>query len=97
MLDGKKITGKKAQSLVLNGALLFDTRDPVSFRNGTILGAVNLPLRQVSSVGKHPKNTKIVLFGESDEDPNMKHAVNYLIQMGFTNVNVLGSMENWSK
>jgi rhodanese-related sulfurtransferase len=98
MLPGRPVSGKKARALVERGALLFDTRDPVSFRNGTLPGAVNLQLRQVSSaLLPHPKNTKVIFFGESSSDNTLLSAVNYALQYGYTEVFVMSSIDGWNK
>lgn len=96
MFAGQKISGSKARKLVESGALLFDTRDPVSFRNGSLPNAKNLPLRQVSTLLKHPKNTKMVFFGDSNTDSDLMSIVNYAIQYGFTQVYTMGSIHNWT-
>lgn len=92
-----QITGKKAQDLVKKGALLIDLRDPVSFRDKSIPGAVNLSLRQVSSVQKHPKATKIVLIGDPADKGTVTSAGNYLSQYGFQHVYVLPSIDLWAQ
>jgi len=94
---GQKINGKRAQKLLENGAKLYDVRDAVAFRDGTLPGAVNLPLRQVSTLMKLPKDTKLILFGASNDDENLKHILNYISQFGFTEVYSLGAKENWDK
>lgn len=97
MLQGRPVAGKKVRQIVEQGALLFDTRDPVSYRDGTLPGAVNMQLRQVSSLMKHPKNTKMVFFGASAEDDTLRAVVNYVRQYGFTEVFVMSSIEDWDK
>lgn len=92
-----KIGGRRAQKLVERGALLIDVRSPVSFRDGSIPGAINMSIRQVSSLSKEPKTRKIIFFGESDNDDTLKVIINYAFQYGFTNIYSLGSMENWNK
>ena len=97
MLQGRPLTGRRAKVLVSRGALLFDTRDPVDFRNGTIAGAVNLHLRQVPALTKYPRNTDMVFFGSAPDDDTLKTVVNYVIQYGFTNVYILNSLDDWGK
>lgn len=94
---GQKVTGKKAKSLIDKGAVLVDVRNPVAFRDGTLPGAINLSLRQLSQLSNKPKNTPIVLFGESDDDPTLKSAINYVNLYGFDKVYSLGTKENWEK
>ena len=91
------IDKKKAQHLVNKGAMLIDVRDPVSFRDNTIPGAVNISLRRISELMSHPKNKCLILFGDSDNDENLTSAVRYAQQFGFDKVYSLGAKENWSK
>jgi len=87
MFTAQRINMQKAQKLINEkSGLLVDVRDPVSFRDGTIAGAINLSLRQLSSLQRHPKTTPIVLFGKTDRDIAVDTAANYLIQFGFNNV-----------
>lgn len=97
MMYGQKIAGKKARSLIDKGAVLVDVRNPVAFRDGTLPGAQNLSLRQLSQLLKYPKNTSLILFGEDEDDPTLKSALNYISQYGFSNVYSLGTKDNWEK
>lgn len=97
MYTAKQISGKRAKQLVERGAMLIDVRDPVSFRDGSLPGAVNLSLRQLSSLMREPKNRKLVFFGESQSDDTLRAAINYAYQFGFADVFSLGSKQNWNK
>lgn len=97
MILGTKITGKNAQKLVDKGAKLIDVRSPVAFRDGTLPGAQNVSLRQVSTLFSLPKTTKVIFFGETNDDENLKSAINYMVQFGFQQVYSLGAKENWDK
>lgn len=90
------IDGKKAKRLIEKGALLFDVRDPVSFRDGTLPGAINLTLRQVSTLMKHDRKVSLIFFGNNSEDTNLRSVLNYALQMGFLNIYSLGSINNWN-
>lgn len=90
------ITGTKARKLADKGAIIVDVRDPVSFRDGTVPGAINLSLRQLSHLQKHPKTTPIVIFGESATDSTLLSAINYLTLYGFSKVFSLGTLDNWN-
>jgi rhodanese-related sulfurtransferase len=96
MFNVQRITPQKAKKLIDKGGLLIDVRSPVQFRDGSLPNAINVSLRNVSSLFKHPKTTNFILFGESDDDENVKAAGNYLIQFGYSNVYNLGSKDNWS-
>ena len=96
-ISAKSIGGKRAQHLVDKGAMLIDVRDPVSFRDGSLPGAVNLSLRQLSSLVKEPKKRNLIFFGESTDDETLQAAINYAYQYGFTEVFSIGTKENWTK
>lgn len=87
-----QISGKKAKKLVDGGAILIDVRTPVQFRDGTLPGAINLTSRQLSSLLKYPKTTKLVFFGD-----DTAISVTYACSLGFTDVYDLGALENWDK
>lgn len=89
MLMGKKISLSKADQLVNKGAKLYDVRDPVSFRDGTLSGAVNMSLRQISQLQKMPKNQELIFFGTGDDDTTLQMVLNYVHQFGFTKVYVV--------
>lgn len=94
MYDSLFITGKKAAKMVAQGALLFDTRSPVQFRDGSLPGATNISPRTVSMLTKYPKTTKLVFFGDIIETTTI---INYATQMGYANVYTFGSMVDWGK
>lgn len=91
-----RISGQRAKKLVEKGGLLFDVRSPIMFRDGTLPGATNISPRQVSTLMKHPKTTKLVFFGESNDDPNIEAMINYATQIGFMDVFTFGSINNWN-
>ncbi len=97
MYSSTRVTAAKAKKLVDKGALLFDVRNPVAFRNGSLPGAVNISPRTVSALLKHPKNTKMVFFGDADDDGSINTIINYVTQMGFQDIYTFGAMENWDK
>lgn len=97
MVYGQKVVGKKAQKLVQKGALLIDVRSPVAFRDGTLPGAVNMSLRQLSQLATKAKTTPVIVFGDSDDDPTLKSALNYIELYGFNAVYSLGAKDNWEK
>lgn len=98
MLTGRPISGKRARELIARGpTLVFDTRDPVSYRNGTLPGAVNVQLRQVSTLLRYPKTTNLIFVGTGPTDDTMLAIVNYAIQYGFTGVFVLSSIDDWNR
>jgi len=96
MFQGKKIDGKRAKRLVDQGALLIDVRSPVSFRDGTLPGAINVSLRNVSTLRKYPTTTNFILFSDLSSMDTLKSAANYIIQMGFDGVYELGDISRWN-
>ena len=75
---------KRAMSLVNQGALVADMRSPVDFRDGSVEGAENLPLRKfLNRITGLDRKTKILMFGLTAKDDDIQHAINYAEQMGF--------------
>lgn len=94
---GLRVNGTKAKRMVASGAKLLDVRDAVKFRDGTIPGAVNLPLRRISEMQRYDRRTKFVLFGDGPEDEDALQAAKYLGLYGFSDVYILDSKEAWDK
>lgn len=83
----KRASKNKVEKLVASGALLVDMRTPIEYRDGSIKGAVNLPLRNfVNKITGMNRKSKIVIFGTTLDDPDLKHGFNYAEQLGFTEV-----------
>ena len=83
----KRISKNKAVQLVAKGALLVDMRSPVSFRDGHVEGAVNLPLRNfVNRIMGLDKKTKIVIYSDYITDDELKYGNTYAENLGFTEV-----------
>ncbi|TFG98548.1 rhodanese-like domain-containing protein [Candidatus Thorarchaeota archaeon] len=93
----KQIGASRAREYITKGAMLIDVRDPVSFRDSSLPGAVNVPLRQLSSLIREPKTRKLIFFGESDGDDTLRAAINYAYQFGFAEIFSLGAKDNWNK
>lgn len=80
----KFIHRQEADRLIKKGALLVDMRSPVAFRDGTIDGAVNLPLRNfLNKITGLDKKTKLVLFSDKSDDEDITAGVTYGVQLGF--------------
>lgn len=94
---GLRVNGTKAKRLVASGAMLIDARDPVKFRDGTIPGAINLPLRRVSEMMRYDRRVRFVVFGEGPNDENALQTAKYLGLYGFSGVFILDSKEAWDK
>jgi len=78
-----KINYDKAMKLAGNGkAKLIDTRGPVEFNKGTLAGAINLVLRNISKIVTLYQKTDTVIFFGADA----AIAANYAFGMGFAKV-----------
>lgn len=85
----KKISKKALESAVKKGAFLVDMRSPVDYRDGTISGAVNLPLRNfLNKIIGMDRKTRIVIFSKTGRDVELSQAYNYAEQLGFENISV---------
>ena len=82
----KEIGRNRVMKLIEKGAMLIDMRTPVEFRDGTVNGAINLPLRNMlNKIMAVPRNTTLVFFSnEGDDDLNI--ASKYAIELGFSDV-----------
>jgi hypothetical protein len=80
----KRVNKERAIQLVNKGAMLVDMRSPVEYRDGSIAGAANLPLKNFLNkiVGLNRKQ-KFVLFSGAIDDPELGTASNYAEQLGF--------------
>jgi 3-mercaptopyruvate sulfurtransferase SseA len=83
-----KFADKEYVSKLLNkGALLVDMRSPIDFRNGSVDGAVNLPLKNfLNKITGLNKKTKIIVFGDTKNDIDIITGINYAVQLGFTDI-----------
>jgi rhodanese-related sulfurtransferase len=98
MENKMKISAQKAQQLIDRGAALIDVRNPVDFAKGTARGAVNIVLRNVSSLRvKYKTSDTLVLVGAADDDSDLRQFENYAEQMGFTKVHSVGAITNLMK
>lgn len=85
-----KISKDRATKLISKGAIVIDLRSPVSFRDGHIEGAKNQTLRQFTNqlMTISDKKTSILVYGDTFSDDDLKHALNYADQLGFSKVQV---------
>lgn len=88
-------TGNDACKLLANGAQLVDVRSSAEFARGALPNAINLPLQSIMSADNIIDRSKaIVLYCVTGARSST--AKNYLEQMGFENVNDLGSFRNYN-
>ena len=80
----KSVNRKRVDQLVERGAILVDMRSPVAFRNGSVDGSVNLPLKNfLNQLSGMNRKTNIILFADSEDDPDVVTGINYAAQLGF--------------
>lgn len=85
----KKISKVRFAQLVNknDNYLLADMRSPVSFRDGHIENAVNLPLRNfINKIMGMSRDTLIIAYSTSLSDIDLTQGVNYAEQLGFTKI-----------
>lgn len=90
------INGTEAQQLLSNSdAILLDVRTKAEYEDEHILNAINIPLGLIDRAYKEIPNqdTPIIVYCQSGN--RSKEAQNMLIQMGYTEVYDLGSINNW--
>ena len=64
--------------------LLADMRSPVSFRDGHIDNAINLPLKNfVNKIMGLPRDSEIIVYSTAMDDVDLVRGINYAEQLGF--------------
>jgi phage shock protein E len=92
-LLGQTGNDEALQTVLKDGAFLVDVRTPMEFSEGSVKGAVNIPLDQVSAQLAKFKNKKnIVVFCRSGARSGQAKAI--LDQNGFSNVTNGGTWHN---
>ena len=87
------ITGKEAETLVDNGAIVVDVRTETEYNTKHIQGAINIPYDKISSIDA-AKDKEIILYCRSGS--RAETAAKELISLGYTKVYNLGSLDNWT-
>ena len=85
-----------------DGAILIDVRSASEYSASHIDGAINIDVNEILSLNGElgynnrniSKNTVLILYCRSGN--RSLQAANKLIELGYTNVYDLGSMDNWS-
>lgn len=81
----KKVSKTKFKQLLKKSLVLADMRSPVSFRDGHIENAINLPLRNfINKIMPMPKTTVIVAYSTNMTDVDLVQGLRYAEQLGFT-------------
>ena len=97
-----KVDKTKTESLIDEGALLIDVRSFTEFNQGHIDGAINIDVQEILNItdslvynnASISKNKKIIVYCRSGS--RSSNAANKLVELGYTNVYDLGSIDNWS-
>lgn len=86
----KTVTKERAVKLIEKGAIVVDMRSPVSFRDGHVSGAVNLPLKKFTNLLMATPDRKktIIVYGVTTTDEDIVHGLKYADQLGFSNIYV---------
>ena len=89
----KKITTQKLKQTTKNETFYVDVRTPTEFAQGSVKGAINIPLDQIENqLAKFKGKKNIVVFCRSGSRSSQAKAI--LEQNGFTNVTNGGSWED---
>lgn len=92
-LFGQSGNDEALQNVLQDGAFLVDVRSPMEFAEGSVKGAVNIPLDQVPAQLSKFKNKKhIVVFCRSGARSGQAKSI--LEQNGFSNVVNGGTWQN---
>lgn len=92
-LFGQSGNDEALQNVLQEGAFLVDVRSPMEFAEGSVKGAVNIPLDQIPAQLAKFKNKKhIVVFCRSGARSGQ--AKSFLEQNGFSNVINGGTWQN---
>jgi phage shock protein E len=84
---------KNLKALIKNGAFLVDVRTPNEFANGSVKGAINIPLDKIETqLGKLKNKEQIIVFCRSGNRSGQAKSI--LNRNGFTNITNGGTFQN---
>lgn len=101
-LEVVKVNKTEAIEYIKSGAILIDVRSDEEYENGHIDGAINIDVEDIL------KTTDLLEYENKNIDSSMAiivycrsgsrsaNAANKLIELGYTKVYDLGSIDNWS-
>jgi phage shock protein E len=88
-----KLSHSELNQVITKGAFLVDVRTPQEYSEGSVVGAINIPLNEiVHNLTKFDGKNHIVVFCRSGN--RSSQAKNILEQNGFTNVVNGGTWHN---
>ncbi len=88
-------SGNDACKLLAEGAQLIDVRSSAEFARGALPNAINMPLQSIMGAKSVLDGDKAIIV-YCVTGARSSTAKNYLVQMGFDNVNDLGSFRNYN-
>lgn len=89
----KSITAQKTKQTTKNETFYVDVRTPAEFAQGSVKGAINIPLDQIENqLAKFKGKKNIVVFCRSGNRSSQAKVI--LEQNGFTNIKNGGSWED---
>lgn len=102
MVEVKSIDKSLAIEKMDNGAILIDVRSAAEYKTGYIDGAINIDVNDILTLKNDltynnrsiNKNSVIIVYCRSGN--RSRQAANKLIELGYTEVYDLGSIDNWS-
>jgi rhodanese-related sulfurtransferase len=93
ILVTKSITAQKTKQTTKNETFYVDVRTPAEFAQGSVKGAINIPLDQIENqLAKFKGQKNIVVFCRSGNRSSQAKVI--LEQNGFTNIKNGGSWED---
>lgn len=93
ILVTKSITTQKTKQTTKNETFYVDVRTPAEFAQGSVKGAINIPLDQIENqLAKFKGKKNIVVFCRSGNRSSQAKVI--LEQNGFTNIKNGGSWED---
>ena len=93
ILVTKSITAQKTKQTTKNEIFYVDVRTPAEFAQGSVKGAINIPLDQIENqLAKFKGKKNIVVFCRSGNRSSQAKVI--LEQNGFTNIKNGGSWED---
>lgn len=78
-----------------DGAILIDVREPEEFKQGSIKGAVNIPLGKIGSIGGFVDDKDKPIFVYCRSGARASKAVSGLKKMGYTSVKNIGGITDY--
>lgn len=97
-MTGQHISGSRARKLAAKpGTVIVDVRSPVAFRDGSVPNAINMSLRHLAVLTRHPRTSDFIFVGDPKDPDTLRAATSYMTQLGYQKVFSLGSADDWNK